>query len=115
MNTKKYTMENIKYYPFFGNLANPLKIRIVGMLKEKEMSVLDLAKELKEEQSKISHALKSLKNCAIVQMKQKGKQRIYHLNKETILPMLEILDQHESKYCKKCLAKGMKWRKNINQ
>jgi hypothetical protein len=40
-------MENIKYYPFFGNLANPLKIRIVGLLKEKEMSVLDLVSELK--------------------------------------------------------------------
>lgn len=98
-------MENIKYYPFFGNLANPLKIRIVGLLKEKEMSVLGLARLLNEEQSKVSHALKSLKDCAIVQMSKKGKQRIYHLNRETILPILEILDKHENKYCKKCLAR----------
>jgi DNA-binding transcriptional ArsR family regulator len=108
MNNLLYIMENIKYYPFFGNLANPLKIRIVGMLKEKEMSVLELARILDEEQSKISHALKSLRDCAIVQMKQKGKQRIYGLNKETILPILGILDKHENKYCKKCLARRTK-------
>ncbi|MDP2925000.1 MAG: metalloregulator ArsR/SmtB family transcription factor [Nanoarchaeota archaeon] len=96
---------HIKYYPFFGNLANPLKIRIVGELKQNEMSVLDLADKLNEEQSKISHALKSLKNCSIVEMRQSGKKRIYSLNKETILPILDILDKHESKFCKKCKAK----------
>jgi DNA-binding transcriptional ArsR family regulator len=95
---------NLKYYLFFANLANPLKIKILGALKEKEMPVLELAKELGEEQSKVSHALKSLKNCAIVQSKIHGKKRIYHLNKETITPILEILDKHEKKYCKKCLA-----------
>lgn len=101
-------MENIKYYPFFGNLANPLKMRIVAILKVKELSVLELTKILNEEQSKVSHALKSLKNCSIVQVKKQGKNRIYHLNKETILPILEILDKHETKFCKKCLAKNIK-------
>jgi len=98
-------ISKIKYYPFFGNLANPLKIGIVGLLKEKEMSVLELAKKLEEEQSKVSHALKSLKNCSIVEMKKQGKQRIYFLNKDTILPILKIVDNHEIKYCKKCIAR----------
>jgi ArsR family transcriptional regulator, lead/cadmium/zinc/bismuth-responsive transcriptional repressor len=93
-----------KYYPFFQNLANPLKIEIITALKSKSLSVLELAKELDEEQSKISHALKSLKHCSIVEFKQEGKQRIYSLNKETILPMLEMLDKHESKFCKHCFA-----------
>ena len=94
-----------KYYPFFGNLANPLKVDIISLLKEKEMSVLELASKLKEEQSKISHALSSLKDCSIVNVKSEGKKRIYNLNKETILPMLEIIDRHENKFCEKCLAK----------
>jgi DNA-binding transcriptional ArsR family regulator len=97
-------MKTIKYYPFFQNLANPLKIMIVGELKENPSSVLDLAKKLNVEQSKLSHALTSLKNCSIVNVKQEGKKRIYYLNKETILPMLEILDKHESKFCSKCKA-----------
>ena len=93
-----------KYYLFFGNLANPLKIDIISLLKEKDRSVLELVEELNEEQSKISHALKSMKNCSIVNVKQEGKKRIYSLNKETILPMLKIIDKHENKFCKKCKA-----------
>ena len=97
-----------KYYMFFGNLANPLKIEIISKLKEKERSVLELSNELKAEQSKISHALTSLRCCSIVNVKQEGKKRIYSLNKETILPMLEIIDKHEKKFCKECKARGGK-------
>jgi len=98
-----YIMEN-KYYIFFGNLANPLKIEIISALKEKDRSVLELSGKLKSEQSKISHALTSLKHCSIVNVKQDGKKRIYSLNKETILPMLELIDKHEHKFCGKCNA-----------
>ena len=96
----KVTYKN-KYYPFFGNLANPLKISIITALKEKESSVLQLARKLKIEQSKLSHALSSLRCCSIVQVKQRGKKRIYSLNRKTILPILKIIDKHEEKFCKK--------------
>ncbi|MEK6757878.1 MAG: metalloregulator ArsR/SmtB family transcription factor [Nanoarchaeota archaeon] len=88
------------YHYFFKNLANPLKISIISILKNKECSVNDLVKELKEEQSKVSHALASLNHCNIVESKQKGKQRIYSLNKKTILPMLKIIDKHKCGSCK---------------
>ncbi len=97
---------NNQYYLFFGNLANPLKIEIISALKGKEMSVLELVNILDEEQSKISHALCSLKNCSIVNVRNEGKKRIYSLNKETILPMLKIIDKHEGKFCKECKAKN---------
>ncbi|VVB77630.1 Uncharacterised protein [uncultured archaeon] len=93
-----------KYYLFFGNLANPLKIEIISALKEKDMSVLELTKKLNTEQSKLSHALTSLKHCSIVNDKKEGKKRIYSLNRETILPMLQIIDKHEHKFCGKCRA-----------
>jgi len=93
------------YPAFFGNLANPLKMNIVCELKNNPCSVLELAKKLKVEQSKLSHALKSLRCCSIVTVKQKGKKRIYSLNKETILPMLKIIDKHENKFCKYCPIK----------
>ena len=91
-----------KYYLFFGNLANPLKIGIISALKERNMSVLELAEKLNIEQSKLSHALTSLRHCNIVQVKKKGKKRIYSLNKKTILPILKIIDKHEKIFCKKC-------------
>jgi DNA-binding transcriptional ArsR family regulator len=93
-----------KYYIFFGNLSNPLKMDIVTALKERSMSVMELAEKLKVEQSKLSHALSSLRHCSIVQVKQKGKQRIYQLNKKTIIPMLKIIDKHENQFCKECKA-----------
>ena len=97
-----------KYYHFFGNLSNPLKIKIVTALKEKDSSVLELAKKLKTEQSKLSHALTPLRRCHIVEVKQKGKKRIYRLNKKTVLPILKIIDKHGKKYCKNCFYTKLK-------
>ena len=93
-----------KYHLFFGNLVNSLKIDIITELKKKPLSVLELAKKINAEQSKLSHALASLRHCSIVLVKQQGKKRIYYLNKETILPILKIIDKHESKFCGKCKA-----------
>ena len=90
------------YHYFFSNLSNPLRIDIILLLRKKEQSVTELAKELKGEQSKVSHALSALKKCNIVQSKQKGKQRIYSLNKKTILPMLKLIDKHASTQCENC-------------
>lgn len=91
------------YNIFFTNLANPLKISIILLLRKKRKSVSELVKELGIEQSKISHALKCLKECKIVEAEPDGKSRVYSLNKETILPMLELIDKHASVHCKnKC-------------
>ena len=90
------------YHYFFRNLANPVKIKIITMLKEKDASVNEVAEELEMEQSKVSHALASLRCCNIVNIKQKGKQRVYSLNKTTVLPMLKLIDKHEKTFCKKC-------------
>lgn len=98
MNKCKYET----YHKFFSNLANPLKVQIIISLREKEKSVNEMCNSLGVEQSKISHALSALKNCNIVQVKQNGKQRIYHLNKKTILPMLQLIDKHASTQCKEC-------------
>jgi len=100
-------MENT-YNIFFTNLANPLKIQIILSLREKEKNVTQLSKTLKVEQSKISHALIPLKCCNIVKVQQKGKERIYSLNKKTIVPMLKLIDKHSKKNCGKVCACGGK-------
>ncbi|MEK6906345.1 MAG: metalloregulator ArsR/SmtB family transcription factor [Nanoarchaeota archaeon] len=87
------------YYIFFRNLANPVKVSIISSLKNKEMSVNELVRDLKEEQSKISHALSSLSHCNIVISRHSGKKRIYSLNKNTIIPILKIIDKHKCKHC----------------
>ncbi len=88
------------YNIFFSKFANPLRIKIISSLDKKPKSVTQLSDKLKVEQSRISHALRELRKCSIVQVEQKGKKRIYNLNKETILPILRIIDKHRNKYCK---------------
>ena len=91
------------YHFFFTKLANPLKMGIILCLRGKGMSVSEITNELQVEQSKISHALASLKNCNILRVENHGKERIYFLNSDTILPMLDLVDAHSEKHCKgKC-------------
>ncbi len=92
-------MKDSTYHIFFSNFANPLKIKIILSLKNKEKSVTEISKELGVEQSKVSHALAPLRCCNIVKVKQKGKNRIYFLNKETIIPILKIIDKHSKTFC----------------
>lgn len=92
-------MSDQTYYVFFTNLANPLKMDIILSLRDNKKSVNELVKDLKVEQSKVSHALACLKNCKIVNSEQKGKQRIYSLSKKTIIPMLTLLDKHARANC----------------
>ena len=96
------------YHIFFRNLANPLKIRIILELKKKEKNVTELSEELKVEQSKVSHALILLKRCNIVKLRKEGKQRIYSLNKKTISPLFELIDEHSKSFChcKECKGCG---------
>lgn len=100
-------MTTCTYHIFFTNLSNKLKINIIQSLRKKEKSVGEIVDGLKVEQSKVSHALASLRCCSIVKSKQKGKQRIYYLNKETIIPILNLIDRHEKKSCKLCMKKRL--------
>ena len=101
-------MTSETYHLFFTNLANPLKMRIILSLRKREKSVNEIIEELRVEQSKLSHALASLRCCSIVKSKQKGKQRIYYLNKKAIVPILNMIDKHEKKFCKLCMKRRLK-------
>ena len=90
------------YNDFFGTLANATNQRIIDVLRLGAKNVSEIARITKLEQSKISHALKRLADCKFVDMEQKGKQRIYSLNKDTIIPVLKLADEHAHKMCPVC-------------
>jgi len=75
------------------------------ILKEGALSVNEIAEKLGEEQSKVSHNLKKLSRCNVLTVEQKGKQRIYSLNKETVLPMLELVSKHVKYHCQEGCCK----------
>lgn len=92
-------MNKKSYYIFFSKLSSPLRISIISSLNENPKSVSELGKELEIEQSKLSHALAELRECNIINFIQKGKKRVYHLNK-SIRPILDLIDKHSKLNCK---------------
>ncbi len=94
------------YHLFFETLGTELKLDIISKLKEKPYSVTDLANQINEERSKVSHALLSLLDCVFVKVQKEGKRRIYSLNTDTIEPLLNLVEKHVKKYCKVCKKKS---------
>ncbi len=87
------------YYSFFVNLANGTRFSIIMALREKPLSVTEIVSQVGEEQSTISHNLRKLSECHILEVEQSGRERIYSLNKETIIPLLSLVDKHVKKNC----------------
>ena len=87
------------YNYFFETISHHLRMMILCELEKKPMSVSEICDSLNEEQSKVSHNLKKLAECHIVEVKPKGKKRIYSLNKDTTIPLMDIVKKHVEKYC----------------
>ncbi len=93
------------YNTFFKNFANDAKLEIIMCLQKKPMNVGMITTRVGREQSAVSHNLKKLMLCKIVDVKRKGKERIYSLNKETILPVLDLVQKHVKQTCCKGCTK----------
>ena len=96
------------YKIFFGTLVSKSRLKIINLLRKEEKNVSEIKKELKTEQTTISHDLKRLKDCGFVEMNAKGKFRYYKLNKKTINPLMDIIDNHMKKNCIHILNKRLK-------
>lgn len=86
------------YKLFFKAIANSSRLRIIRLLQKGPLSVTEICKKLGLEQSYASHALKCLADCGFVEVTRKGKNRVYSINKDTIAPMLRLIDRHSKKY-----------------
>lgn len=84
---------------FFNTLANKTRLAILYALKGGSKSVNEIVGLTGLEQSLVSHNLKLLRNCHFVEVQVNGKQRIYSLNKDTIMPLFELVDKHIKAHC----------------
>ena len=93
---------------FFSTLANPTRLAILEILTDNPKNVAQISQALNQEQSMVSHNLKPLEACSFVFAEEKGRKRVYTLNKAIIEPLFELFAFHESKYCpngKQCLTR----------
>ena len=97
------------YKDFFVNFSNKTKLDIIVALRNNPLCVNEIAEKIGQEQSKVSHNLNKLTKCKILDVKQDGKKRVYSLNKETVMPIIQIVEKHVHKYCaKNCPIKCVK-------
>jgi len=87
------------YSLFFQALANQTRMEVLHLLAERgSMNVSEICNELSLEQTHVSHSLKCLTFCGLVTSSREGKSRVYSVNKETVLPLLKISDNHLKTY-----------------
>lgn len=87
-------------YVFFRTLANSTRIAILEILRARgPRNVTEIARELNQEQSMISHNLEQLEKCGFVFSERRKKQRFYSLNKETMEPLFKTFNHHYEKFC----------------
>jgi len=89
------------YEMFFKTLSNKTRFEIIRILKDGPKCVKEICDRLKFEQSRISHNLKRLESCGFVTCKHKGKQRIYSIDAEYILPIINSIERFIKKYDKR--------------
>ncbi len=101
-------MIELAYRMFFKAFSNDTRFEIVRLLKNgNPKNVTKICESLGFKQSRVSRNLKCLIDCGFVNVERNGKQRIYSLNKETIHPMVELIDKHIQKYQKHLVKCGV--------
>ena len=94
-------MTEVSYKEFFATLSGDKRLEILQYLKDSgAQNVSEIAEGIDQEQSAVSHSLKKLLSCQCVHVETRGKNRVYSLNSETIIPILKLVDQHIQSYCK---------------
>jgi len=69
---------------FFKALANESRLKLVGLLAQRERSVEELAAMLQLKEPTVSHHLTKLKELNLVQMRPDGNTHFYRLNQDAL-------------------------------
>ena len=65
-------------------LSEPIRLRIVDILRHGEMTVGDIAEFLETELVTVSHHLKILKHAGLVEVKREGRFMVYSLRTDLL-------------------------------
>ncbi|MEI7474137.1 MAG: metalloregulator ArsR/SmtB family transcription factor [bacterium] len=74
---------------FFALLSNPDRIKILGLLKEKEMDVNDIQVALEISQSRVSQHLKLLKLNSLVKERRCGRNVYYTVTDSRVTTVVQ--------------------------
>jgi ArsR family transcriptional regulator, arsenate/arsenite/antimonite-responsive transcriptional repressor len=78
----------------FHALSDPLRAKVIDLLRDRELCVCDLCEVLEVSQSKLSFHLKTLREAELVRSRQEGRWIYYSLN----LPQFVVLEQYLAEF-----------------
>lgn len=93
------------YKIFFGTLVSDSRLKIINFLRKGKKNVTQIVNEIGIGQTHVSHDLARLKACGFVISEVQGKFRYYKLNEKTILPIMNLIDEHMAGNCVHILRK----------
>ncbi|MEM9926777.1 MAG: metalloregulator ArsR/SmtB family transcription factor [Cyanobacteria bacterium P01_D01_bin.50] len=78
----------------FHALSEPLRVKVLQLLRNREICVCDLCDALNVNQSKLSFHLKNLKEANLVYARQEGRWIYYSLNQSQFAVLQQYLTQY---------------------
>lgn len=75
------------------SIAHPMRIAIIDLLQDKEMSVTEIYEKLSIEQASASHHLNILKTKGVLASKRHGKKIFYSLKNQTLLEIIDCINR----------------------
>ncbi|ASJ06982.1 ArsR/SmtB family transcription factor [Thermococcus pacificus] len=69
---------------FLKAVSNPLRLKILKLLKDNWLCVCVIASALDQDQTLISHHLRTLRSLGLIEVRKEGKMRFYRTNKEVL-------------------------------
>ncbi len=78
----------------FKVFGDSTRLRVMVLLSDRELSVSDIAEQLKMEQSTISHQLRVLRQNKLVRARRDGKQMYYSLDDDHVKKIIGMGMEH---------------------
>jgi DNA-binding transcriptional ArsR family regulator len=74
-------------------IAHPMRIAIIDLLNDNQMSVTEIYENLNIEQASASHHLNILKSKGVLSSKRNGKKIFYSLKNQTLTEIIECINR----------------------
>ncbi|KKG05415.1 MULTISPECIES: ArsR/SmtB family transcription factor [Methanosarcina] len=78
----------------FQALQSDTRLKILFLLRQKEMCVCELEEELEVTQSAVSHGLRTLRQLDLVRVRREGKFTVYYIADEHVRTLIEMCLEH---------------------
>lgn len=78
----------------FRAMGDTNRVRIIGLLKQHELCVHDVAELLQMSQSAVSHQMRTLRQMRLVSVRRQGRHVYYTLNDQHVRQVFKIGLEH---------------------